>query len=227
MQTEKVAAQMIEKELKSLTQTHRLSAEELADYLMKSTLMNCHAKGLHSIVLNQAENGALIRVFVAEENHNLYLNVPGEMMSIGFHNHSRHLALVNLLGNAKNIIAKPCTSADAQMDLDEYSFKSKIKTGAEINIIEKTGIRIPVRFEEQNLTSKVLLLGAELHTIYVPEGEKAVWLIVEGNPLQNYTGNMYTSHLDPQLDQDALMYLRPSQIDFCRIFHILMDAIGA
>lgn len=138
--------------------------------------LNCHARGVHSIVLGK-KNGRLRRVFIAEKNHTLWRNTPtGDALSVGFHPHHCNLKIKVLSGQIVNL---SLTSGSAR-SLATYRYQSAIHGGTPEFLYVLPAA--PYGIEELSIVEGgELELPAEVfHTVWVAEGESAVWLIEEG-----------------------------------------------
>ena len=94
--------------------------------ILSASLQNCHAVGLDSIVFKAT--APMVRVFVAHENHTLWLNNPnvGTQMSLGVHEHRTDITMIPLFGMVFNVFPSPHGPI---RNFVPYVFSSKIRDG--------------------------------------------------------------------------------------------------
>jgi hypothetical protein len=152
-------------------------------------LMNCHAEGLDSIVLSDrvSTNRGLIRVFVARPEHSLWRNHPeprphGEVlpvsMSIGMRSHHCDITMVPLFGDVFNVVETSEHHAMGRRILSPFMFDSAITGRGSFT----KGRDAHWRFDLKTMRLiKTLALPANVrHSVFVPKGQAAAWMIVEG-----------------------------------------------
>lgn len=146
-------------------------------------LRNCHAKGVDSILLDAPNTK--FRVFIANTWHDLWKNSASqnEIMSVGFHNHHCDVELIHLNGTVYNIGFTDIKSGDTYL---VYDYKSKINSKY-LNgnfILQSNKCNI---IEQITRIDKSLFLDAfRFHTISVPFGTSASWLVIEGKENPDY-----------------------------------------
>lgn len=179
------------------------------------SLRNCHVHGLDSIVLSdRREQGeGMIRMFVAwrgmHELHWLHKAVSGHY-TLGVHNHRYPLALVPVYGEIRNV--EPEIIAHGGKTVHEYAFVSGID--GDMTVKPSGTIQIAGHFHRQ-LTpgSFVKMPSKALHTVRVPHGLTAAWVVLEGAE-DGTQSRIYSPRDDLTLDRTGL-YL-PMETDRAR-----------
>jgi hypothetical protein len=173
--------------------------ENHAEILEKSRA-NCHTRGVDSVMLLDRP-GAVIRLFYARGNqHDLWRNCPllvgnsERSQSVAFHGHHCNLTLRQVTGNAYNWIVKPSKrSSSSDYSLRAFRFHSAL-AGERQGRFEPLDIR-PFRsesWEPLRTSSPLYLSSTTLHTMWVPKGESASWLVFEGEEDPRYDGICYS-----------------------------------
>lgn len=189
---------------------------------------NCHLRGLHSLIIGQGVNDNIIRLFIAEKNHELWKNdvarIVGQKqggMSLAFHSHKSDITLVPISGVVRNIsIVKEqvrCIKVKTP-DMKAFIFKSAI-LGQGGNF-EKVDEDAPssMRLRMTTLEKPLFLKAADMHTIYVPKGQSASWLVLESGktdttpsvvysnaPLENWSSDGLYQPIENKKDYDYLL----------------------
>lgn len=122
---------------------HKLKTDR--EFVLANSLINCHAFGLDSIVLHRDPDGKLVRLFVAQEGHELWLNdfhftyegsgelgdkpyikaKPKWQLSVAIHPHHCGVKLTAIKGEIGNFEFER-SNTDA-FQLIEYMYQSPIK----------------------------------------------------------------------------------------------------
>lgn len=184
------------------------------DEIVEKSLLNCHAYGLHSVMLLDHPN-TKIRMFVTDESHQLHKNVPGEMrngMEIAFHPHHCDLMFHVIEGDLFNWIVEPKYIGGAGgLYLDKYIYQSAITQGVGKFIPLMTKVPLRTISAKWHPEGKGFEMKAhEIHTVAVAYKEIAAWLVVEGKEDANYNPFAYSnSRLDKQ-SFDGL-YIKPTR----------------
>lgn len=179
--------------------------------IYKKSLLNCHAKGLHSLMLVD-EPEARIRIFYAEPNHELYRNMPGyngtEGMAVGFHPHHCYIKLIPILGIIYNWMVK--LNEQGELAMDEFLYDSSI-------IGNGTGFRYQ---KKARLTTHALnvigpnqMVGMnahKLHTVGVRKNACAAWIVREGKEDFEYKPLCY-SNANLERASFAELYQKPNR----------------
>lgn len=145
--------------------------------LMKSRL-NCHNQGLHSIVFAEGVGGCLHRVFLTTPDHRMHLNCDLGAMPLGLHDHWYNLSLECVHGIVVNVSVgvDPQCAEGVLLNKFQY-FNPEVQTpdGNVSATINKLEVLTP------DPSCNFIRLGHEqLHTIFVPEGKQAAWIVREG-----------------------------------------------
>lgn len=200
----------------------RLIQNQVAE-ITKRSFLDAHAIGLHSLMLVDNPEGR-VRMFYAATNHTLWCNDPSNLdmpFSIGFHSHNRHIQLVALKGVMTNWVIMPVTYKNEvknTMNLSMFEYNSKIVTN---DVCRFSHIVGNCRFITKRLTcfskpSVITLNGNDLHTVYVPRGRDAAWLVIEGEVNETYQSVCYSNRRLDKCDFSHL-YRRPTQSDILHI----------
>lgn len=194
-----------------------LSAEES----LQRSLSHCHVRGVDSIVLAEdADTGELVRVFWANPDHELYHNwtLFGKDLSLALHPHHCDLRLELIFGSVTNVVVT-LRDGDGIFKFNAWDYVSGIAnpTGS----FEKAGGSMVLA----GVQLRVLLHGvpdhmdhADIHTVYVPKGQSAAWLVHEGpshgreKPRRCYSNNDLTKfkfedHYKPLEDHGKVVTL--------------------
>ena len=165
--------------------------------ILSASITNCHVTGLDSIVFKQ--DAPMVRVYLAHKNHVLWRNKPdsGNVMSLGIHQHRQDITMVPLFGNVSNVLIDKQRILKPRICLHRYIYSSQIADG-------KGGFKyiigdhwvIP---KEVRLIYPTFLRGDVAHSVYVPKGEIAAWMICEGKPNEYYNSELLTN--DPNLEK--------------------------
>ena len=155
---------------------------------LELSLINCHAVGMDSIVFK--ESSPMIRAFVARPDHTLWRNTPqmDRLFSVAIHQHRQDITMVPVCGEICNVFF---AGGDRSCFLYSYEYDSKILDG-------KGGFRsvskeITVGLKMEPLRVPKFLRGEVFHSVYVPQGTTAAWLICEGAPNQKYDSCCFTN----------------------------------
>lgn len=149
---------------------------------MKS-LLHCHLKNLHSIILGHDNDGNVVRLFIADEGHTLNKNNIGYinmcMQQLTMHDHNSDITIYPVSGRVHNISLTKggkfvCTN------LKGYQYVSNIRTGKG-QFIDKQINRV-VGLKNQIIREPLFIPHDELHTVYV-DTPTASWIVAEGKPL--------------------------------------------
>lgn len=166
-----------------------------------NALMNCHVRGLASIMLH-GEPGNRIRLFYATADHELWRNdypLQAEM-NLAVHPHHCDLNLVLVFGRVCNV--RFVAVGDPQGEFHECRYSSAINDGK--GGLEQTGKTFSLSRVQQNWLYPTgdKMRADELHTIYVPKGESAAWLVFEGTEDPHYRKVCYTRN--PIFNSDGM-----------------------
>lgn len=158
--------------------------------ILNRSLLDCHVKGLHSIMLLECPEKT-IRLYVATKEHELYKNLPENAangLSIAFHPHHCNLTLHVVKGEILNWVAEVGEGKRGKA-LSKWKYQSAIKEGE--TRFKHIGYEKIDTVDYQWLkTGECSMMKAnEIHTVGVGKGEVAAWLVYEG--LENREYNPY------------------------------------
>ncbi len=165
------------------------------DEIVLKSFLNCHAKGLHSIMLLDSPEKT-IRLFVTDPDHELYKNNKADyhihQMSVAFHAHHCNITIDVVKGCIANWIV---SEGKGGILADQFKYRSAI-TDEETNfeLIEK---KCPLRTDEYTFLNEgesAPMKANVLHTVYVPKGQVAAWLVYEGKEDKEYESLAYSNH---------------------------------
>ncbi len=161
--------------------------ENKAEILSKS-LLNCHIKGLHSIMLSECPEKT-IRLYIAEHGNELHLNSfnhfkNGEM-SVGFHPHHCNITISVIKGNLFNFIVEE--SENGTLSVDKYLYNSEItKAKIGFSLYEKNVALSRIADFCIPFGKSCYMNATEIHTVYCDPNEVTAWLVFEGKENPNY-----------------------------------------
>lgn len=174
------------------------------------SLMHCHARNVHSLVLARGPaDKSLIRVFIAEPGHELGGNAPKiaeTQQSVAFHPHHCELTLCPLFGDVRNWTLW----YDAEgMTIPRYRYKSALREG-EMKF-QRCGQGLLKTVSFIPLDHAIHLEASEIHTMYAPSSEWAAWLVIEGREDPSYNSDFF-SFTDPN-NQDMTGFYQRMDLD--------------
>lgn len=157
--------------------------------ILSASLINCHAVELDSIVFKETQ--PMVRMFVARPNHNLWKNHPRKdtLFSLGLHMHRQDITMVPLFGSIYNLFFS--NDLNNTHNLAAYTFSSKIAEGK--GGFAFAGQKYDAGLHLEHLAAPTHLPGHKFHSVYVPYGESAAWLICEGVPTRDYSSICYSN----------------------------------
>lgn len=180
---------------------------ERLDWMVSRSLKDCHARGVDSILFDDTP-GARIRLFIANENHELAANIPsntdkGGLLSVSYHPHHCDLSLEVVDGIIFNVSVEEVRDGQFFNEhwplFDKFRYQSAIKDGQCGFVKESSGHRF-YRSAIMRSPGLVMPRGAELdlvaddlHTIGVHAGERAAWFVYEGAAEPNYENICYSN----------------------------------
>jgi hypothetical protein len=167
------------------------------------SLAHVHCHGLHSLVFTAGP--PMVRLYYAEIDHELWRNSVTLManddprlddeLSIAIHSHRQDITLVPIFGTVVNHAFKRVADDDdytpRQIEIDAYRYVSPI--------LHSRGEFVPCRWhqlahkETTTLCEPLELHAKALHTVYVPPGTRAAWLVVEGQKDAEYDDTCYSN----------------------------------
>lgn len=160
-----------------------------------SSFEHAHVRDLHSLVLRPGLG--MVRVYFADKGHELWKNEPsGEGdsfrfvygVSVAAHTHRQDITLTPLFGHVVNVVLVP-----SRMGRRLYGFehRSMILTGAG-GFVRGDPRRFSLQ-RSQRMVSIEPMAARDFHTVFVPRGERAAWLVEEGTPDDGYDPTCYSN----------------------------------
>lgn len=194
---------------------------EHPEQITKDSLLHCHTKGLHSVMfLNEPERR--LRMFVSTPESGMWQNFPSVFednapLSIAFHPHHCNLTLSVVKGSILNWTTK--VSEGEGMTLEKFFFDSKL-------IGHGTGFMHLGTETLESVSQKMLYSGQyeymtadQIHTVAVPRGQYAAWLVYEGREDPNYVPYSWSNTDLQKLTFDGL-YEKPDMSDINELLRI-------
>lgn len=156
---------------------------------MPNGYRNCHVQGLDSIVISRYPDGRpFTRIFFTRPEHVLHKNFPGsEAYSLGFHTHKSDLILTRLKGEVFQVECRPFNEDNG--DWNHYKFRTQVIGEVKPVLIGKAYVSVHSFYQFDSIKMR----AADFHSIYVPEGQEAAWLVTEGELTKSYNDSMYTN----------------------------------
>lgn len=190
------------------------------DEILQRSLLNCHVKGLHSIMLSE-HKGATIRLYVADTNHELYVNNEFDILthdlSIAFHPHHCNLTLECVKGQFLNWEVK---ESDKGIKLNKFLYHSAIIEGkTHFELIDENSHIETLKNRFVNKGECVMMKAEELHTVAVEKGKVAAWLVYEGKEDEKYSSYCW-SNADLTNQDFSGLYGKPTKEDIFSLLKI-------
>jgi hypothetical protein len=179
--------------------------------ILEASIQDCHVIGLDSIVLKA--RAPMVRIYFARENHVLWRNGPyskKQTMSLGLHQHRTDITITPLFGSVNNVLTAEEETGEWLRSLQTYVYHSQITSG--IGSFEKTAASRTKWLRMERVTFPRYMHGTLVHSVYVPKGEWAAWLITEGAPNERYISNLLTDDLELETADLSHLY-RPMTQD--------------
>lgn len=170
--------------------------------VVAKTRLNCHAIGLHSIMLVD-KPGCMIRMFVTDRGHEMWKNstVERHLWSIGFHQHHCNIKLHVIRGAITNHVLEP--SLNGELYLYDYLYESPILNTNTGRFVKNGSVRC--RFLESTLVqaycNPLELPASVYHTVEVDKNRIAAWIVYEGAEWSSYAP--FTISNRPDLDKET------------------------
>ena|GEM_PF-3566956 len=170
--------------------------------MVSKSLINCHARGVDSVLFDD-NAGSRIRLFIANEGHELWKNrfAGTEKLSTAFHPHHCDITLVHVYGSHLTNIQVDViddhpefVSKRNHFLYTEFDYQSQITTGkCRFKEIATRNLRLlsETNLDEDN--ESVFLKSTDIHTIYVPKKCVCAWLVMEGKSNPNYKSLCYSN----------------------------------
>lgn len=160
------------------------------------SLINCHAVGLHSIMLIDSPEQR-VRLFVNPIGGTLWRNSnaafkEGIKMSIGFHPHHSDITLYCIQGTLVNMNVRP--DINGNIKVNQFRYNSEITNGKiGFELIEE-GCRLSMTTVTPLHAGHSRYLGAETyHTVFAKDSEQTAWFVFEGKANPSYQPITYSN----------------------------------
>ena len=139
----------------------------------------------------------MVRIYLAREDHTLWKNHPEfhGSMSVALHSHRTDITMVPLFGQVSNVLING-GSVGTMRGLFRYQFSSVIRAGA--GGFEPTPYKQINYMHLHRLDEPTWLSGATPHSVFVPQGERAAWMICESAPVELPNDTVLST--DPHLE---------------------------
>lgn len=183
--------------------------------ILNRSLLDCHAKGLHSIMLSDTPRNR-IRLYVSMPDSDITTVKPMEDFQsppISYHPHHCNLTLSCVSGTLFNNRIAPTWADDVDaFEIDRYKYKSKINTG-DIRF-EYGGIAYMehAAYHQVNAGQSLWMHAADVHTVLTWSGQLTAWFVFEGNEDPEYAPYAYSNRDLANQDFSGL-YNKPSEED--------------
>lgn len=161
------------------------------EQVLQSSYMNCHVRGLHSVMLLN-EPGKRVRLFVTDIEHQLWKNYPysGKRMSVGYHGHHCDITIEVVKGAVGNV---ELGLTPGSLVLQEFMYRSKLLNKAPsfeptdqlYSFVANNRILRPGDHHSMAAT--------DYHSVAIEAGHIASWVVYEGKDDPNYVSNMFTN----------------------------------
>lgn len=148
-------------------------------------ILNCHSFGTHSFQIAEHE-GLSKRIFYADYHHNLW-----KPFEIAVHPNHTDIQITVLEGRLHNFIYEP---SEKGMAVNKYKFLSAIKGEGGCFSWQNMAFITPTGSEVIKAGQYTHMVASDLHTIYVEQGEKCIWQIVEYKATYAHSGMNYSPY---------------------------------
>ena len=197
--------------------------------IAEKSFFHCHCVGVHSLLFDDTP-GARIRLFLATQQHELWKNalIPCDptrgmrgglaySLSVGFHPHHCDIELECIEGVFTSVHANVLAPwRDLQTMLGVYRYESQINSGACSFSFERHA-NLAFAPYSRVVGDSLFLPAAQLHTIYVPAGERAAWFVHEGAEDPSYQPMTYSNVDLTTLDTSQLY----KPVSVCEMLNLL------
>lgn len=162
--------------------------------MLERSLKNCHCDGLSSLVIKDAPQ--MVRIFLARSHHRLDRNLvaPGRTISefsVALHRHHCDVTLMPLFGDIYNIGLSSAEDA-VTVRMSSFLYRSPISGGeGAFTVVDRA--MLPMRLKAERLNRPIQMAANYLHTVYVPYGTTAAWMVWEGEEDAGYNPIVYSN----------------------------------
>lgn len=148
---------------------------------------NCHAVGVHSVVIGR-DGKRLRRVFLTDKDHVLWQNdYDSGPYSVGFHGHHCDLTIESLHGRAFNEVLVP----GGLLKLAAWRYESALMDSSRPGFVRLSENR-SYGIVTDLITSLIYMPAWMHHTIFVPYESVAAWVVTEGEEDPSYQPITYS-----------------------------------
>lgn len=192
--------------------------KENYDECLSKSLINCHTKGLHSIMLIDKPEQR-VRLFVTDKTHNMWTNKTiNKDMSIAIHPHHCNVTLVHLDGQLFNKMYR--FGDTSNFKLNTYSWQSPILGRDGHFRWQRNDYLSFLRDENLKLLKSRYMNANELHTVYIPKNSITSWVVIEGRENEESEPYCYSLNDLTKFDSSEL-YQKPTKKEFNRVIKLL------
>lgn len=157
--------------------------------MLQKSFLNCHVRGLHSIVFDEEKDGRLTRMFIHEPGGDLSIGSS----SVAAHCHRRDLKFTMLSGILQNLVVE---QGDYEIPHAKvYDWQTPIGNPRGGHFTRLPGTVSPLIAEKSNAYVKgqtFSLRGYERHTVRCIGRGHTAWLIEEGDLNPNYDSTVWS-----------------------------------
>lgn len=193
--------------------------------ILADSLMHCHVKGLHSIMLLNSP-GKTIRLYISMPDSELISNnfVPdfvdgSDGMVLGIHPHHCDLRLhciQGILYNQQFEVYQGLRTQEqcSKHKFDEYVYRSAINSSNPgFALIEKNITLVHTQEQVLHVDSTVAMPAKILHTVSCIGGKITAWFVYEGREDISYRSVCYSKKDLTTFDPRKLGLYQPMEID--------------
>lgn len=185
--------------------------------ILGKSLLDCHAKGLHSIMLSDTPRNR-IRLYVSMPDSEIATIKPMEDFMnppLSYHPHHCDLTLYCVHGVLmNNVITGVMGSKDTgnSLPLIRWEYKSKINTGAIEFKCDAPYLMFHDGLEFITTGKSLFLTSDSMHSVLTYYGQLTAWFVFEGKEDENYQPFAYSNRDLANQDFSGL-YNKPSSGD--------------
>ncbi len=189
--------------------------------IIKKSFLNCHVKGLHSIMLLDCPEKT-IRMYITDKSHDLYKNFTTPN-SLSFHPHYCELTLHCIYGQLTNI----CMRLENEIQgndchyYDRWLYSSIISNGEISFVKDGTDVLKKLAPEKIKESDSVYMKASDIHTVACKKHTVNAWMVYEGKENKNYKPHAWSNSDLSNIDKSGL-YIKPT---FSQIYE-LFKSIG-
>lgn len=152
------------------------------------SLMNCHVRGLHSIMFLDTPEQR-VRLFVTTEAHDLHQNWAGGLVSLAAHPHHCSLTLHCVHGMFENL----AFHLEEGCRFKAFRYSSALVHGKGGFVREDQAM--PARYTGSEWVGRgdsIHLPASLIHSVRVPKNMVAAWFVYEGKEDAGYSSLSYS-----------------------------------